>query len=96
MPTTRHQQHQAADRQDLARVAGHDAVVDDVGHQAREIQAGERLGQREDEDERDRGPVGPQVGEQLEHGGNDSMPFAARNCQRLEAEVQARLDAPGA
>ena len=41
----RHHQHDPANLQDLPDVAGHDAVVDNVGHQAREIQVGKGLGE---------------------------------------------------
>ena len=37
-----------------ARIALHDAVIDDVGHQAREIEVGQRLRQRQHRDDRER------------------------------------------
>ena len=54
--------------QDLARVARDDAVVDDVGHQAGEIQVGQRLRQREHQDDGDQRPEWPEQREELQHG----------------------------
>ena len=56
----RDDQHHAADCQDSPGVAGHDAVVDDVGHQPREIQVGEGLRERQHHHHADRAAKRPE------------------------------------
>ena len=58
------QQHQPAEPQDQAGVAGGDAPVDDLGVQARQVQRGDGADQLQHDDRRQRRSVGPQVGAQ--------------------------------
>jgi hypothetical protein len=70
-----HQQHQAANRINLRRVSPDDALVDDVGHEAGEVQVSHRLRQREDEHDSHRGSKSPNQTEELEHEGSDHKQF---------------------
>ncbi len=54
-------QHDAAGRQDVVRVAEDHALVDDVGVERRQVQRRQRLRQLQQQDERERLAVGPQV-----------------------------------
>ena len=60
----RDDEHQPAGTEDVAGVPLHDAVVDDVGVQRRQVQRGKCREELEDDDSRDRPAVGPEIGTQ--------------------------------
>ena len=66
----RHQQHQAADLEDRALIAFHDALVDDVRHQSRQEQEADRLREGQHENDRDVSPIGLDQAKQFQHGSN--------------------------
>ena len=65
--TQRHQQHQAADFEDVELVAADDALVDDVRHQARQQQVGERLREGQDDRHGELATVGTEEAREFQH-----------------------------
>jgi hypothetical protein len=63
-----HQQHQAAESQDRWLVAFYDSLIYDVRHQSRQQEKAERLGQRQDQNDRDVSPIRRKKTEQFQHG----------------------------
>ena len=79
-------EHDGAGTQDVGRVARDDAVVDDVGVERRQGEAGDRLDEDQDDDEDDPPPVGAQaLAQEAYHG-------VASSCAPASASARERLE----